>query len=120
MEVTKEKKDKIQEGSNQKATPSKDTKRGEKEEANQWRVGKISMKRAKTLARLPQEKPPTTSKELILLSTPPLKGKEVVMEGNPFLALAKIGQGETYYRMIDTQEEAHMEEDEVEEYVPLS
>ena len=42
------------------------------------------------------------------------------MDGNPCLALAEFGQGEANYSMIDTQEEEQMEEDQVEEYVPLS
>ena len=42
------------------------------------------------------------------------------MDGNPFLSLAEVSQGEADYRMIHTQEEEQMEEDEVEEYVPLS
>ena len=63
---------------------------------------------------------PTTSKELILLSTPPQKGKEVILEGNPFSTLAKGGQGGTNNFMINIQEEDQMEEDEIEEYVLLS
>ena len=44
----------------------------------------------------------------------------MIMDGNPFSAPAEIGKGEAGYSMIDTQEEEQMEEDEVEEYVPLS
>ena len=92
----------------------------EQKEAKSWRADKTSVKRAKTLARLPREKLPTTGKELILLSTPPKKGIRVEMAGNPFLALAKGGSGGVDNLMINTQEEDQMEEDEVEEYVPLS
>ena len=120
-------------GSTKKARQTKDTKsvaskakelsvktqHETQEEAEHWRVEKSSIKRAKILARIPREKPPTDGKELILISTPPKKGKEVIMDGTPFLALVEFGQ-EGDYRMIDIQEEEQMEEDEVEEYVPLS
>ena len=81
---------------------------------------KTSVKRAKTLARLPREQSHTTGKELILLSTPPQKGKEVVMVHNPFSTLAEGLPGGADNLMIDLQEEEQMEEDEVEEYIPLS
>ena len=90
------------------------------EEAEHWRVEKSSVKRAKVLARIPRKKSPIAGKELILISTLPRKGKEVIMDGNPFSALAEFGQGEADFRMNDTQEKEQMEEDEVEEYVPLS
>ena len=74
----------------------------------------MTVKRAKTLARLPQEKTPMTSKEIILSSIPPQKGKGVVMDGSP------LGQGGADNLMLETLEEEQMEEDDVEEYVPLS
>ena len=59
------------------------------EEAEHWRPKKTSIKRAKVLARTPREKLPTASKELILISTPPKKGKEKITDNNPFSALTE-------------------------------
>ena len=72
------------------------------EESEQWRAKKSSIKRAKVLARIPREKSPAVGKELILITTPPKKGKEGILDGNPFLALAEGGQGKVDLHMIDT------------------
>ena len=132
--VIKEQKDTLKEGNTKKVGQTKDTKsvaskakelsakfwHETQEEAEHWRAKKSSVKRVKILARIPREKPPTTGKELILINTPPNKGKEGILDDNPFSALAEGGQGEADQHMIDTQEEEQMEEDEVEEYIPLS
>ena len=89
------------------------------EEVENWRTEKSSVKRAKTLARLPREKPPIGGKELLLITTPPKKGLEVEMGDNPYSALVALGHEGVECHMLDTQEEENMEEDEVEEYVPL-
>ena len=134
MEKPKEQKDMLKEGKEKKAGQAKETKSATsktkepstkyhhepQEEAEHWRVENSSVKRAKVLARIPRAKLPIASKELILITTPPKKGKEGITDNNRFLALAEGGQGEADYDMIDTQEEEQMEEDEVEEYVPLS
>ena len=79
-----------------------------------------SVKRTKTLARLHREKLPSGGKELLLITTPPKKGLEVLTGDNPYSALVELGHGGIECHMLDTQEEENMEEDEVEEYVPLS
>ena len=100
-EETEEQKVYLKEGNSQKAAQTKDTKRVEQEDEAQLRARKTSMKTTKMLVRLPQEQPHITGKELILLSTPPQKGKEVLLEGNPFSALVEVGKGGTNNIMIN-------------------
>ena len=117
-------KDKVKLNKSSKATKMKDlrdkSRHEAQEEAENWRTEKSSVKRAKTLARIPREKPPSGGKELLLITTPPKKGLEVITGDNPYSALVKLGHEGVECHMLDTQEEENMEEDEVEEYVPLS
>ena len=85
---------------------------------DQWKVARMSVKKAKKYARLIGDRPSITRKTLILSNIPSQKEKEGLKYFNHFSKLREDEGGSDNLTRHSTH--AQMEEDEVEEFVPLS
>ena len=76
------------------------------------------VKKAKKCTRLLRESSPISSKTLILSNTPSQEEKEGAIYFNPFLVLGEDRGGTS--KQAEGASTSQMEEDEVEEFVPLT